>query len=308
MYRQVQTDTLGNLQSYSIYGDNSLFGTPAASSKSGNVTFNLVNILEAKMFEKNDTTGKPKKVKLIDNFSINTAYNIFADQFKWGLVAMNLRTTLMKNINISATSNFSLYATDSTGNAINKFLLSQNHRLMRLTNFNTGLDFSLSDLLKRNKDKTKTNNTNATNSSQNPNFGQSTYGMPNPDPQVQQPETPTSKDAYGYPVFNMPWTLNVRYSLSYTKLRSVLTQTLSFDGNVTITPKMSATFTSGYDFDAKQITYSNVGITRDLHCWTMSLNWVPIGTTQGWNFTIRVKASVLGDLKYERRKDFHDTY
>jgi hypothetical protein len=35
---------------------------------------------------------------------------------------------------------------------------------------------------------------------------------------------------------------------------------------------------------------------------------VPIGTTKGWNFTVRVKASVLGDLKYERRKDFHDTY
>jgi hypothetical protein len=27
-----------------------------------------------------------------------------------------------------------------------------------------------------------------------------------------------------------------------------------------------------------------------------------------WNFTIRVKAAVLADLKYERRKDFHDTY
>jgi hypothetical protein len=217
----------------------------------------------------------------------------------------------MKNINISATSNFSLYDTDEKGVAINKFLLVDKHRLMRLTDFNTGLDFSLSQLLSKNKDKAKTNTASTGIGSQNQNFGQSGYGMPQ-DAQVQQPENPgkSAYDKYGYPVFDMPWTLNVRYSLNYRKggLSNNLTQTLSFDGSVTITPKMSATFTSGYDFNAKQITYSNVGISRDLHCWTMNLNWVPIGTTKGWNFAIRVKASVLGDLKYERRKDFHDTY
>ncbi len=309
VYRQVQIDTLGTFSApYSIY-DGNIFGTPSLASKSGNVSFSLVNILEAKRFAKNDSTGKPEKVKLIDNFSINTAYNIFADQFKWGLVRMDMRTSLMKNINISASSSFSLYDTDSTGRAINKFLLLEKHRLMRLENFSAGVDFSLSQLLSKNKDKTKAG-ANTASKGLNQNFGQSDYGMPNQDTQTQQPVTPTNLDAYGYPIFNMPWQLNVRYSLAYqpSRLALNLTQTLSFDGSVTITPKMSAQFSSGYDFNAKQITYSNVSLSRDLHCWTMSLNWVPIGTTQGWNFTIRVKASVLGDLKYERRKDFHDTY
>jgi hypothetical protein len=71
---------------------------------------------------------------------------------------------------------------------------------------------------------------------------------------------------------------------------------------------MSMTYTSGYDFKGKQITMTQIGITRDLHCWQMNFNWVPNGSMKMWNFTIRVKASVLGDLKYERRKDFHDTY
>ena len=71
---------------------------------------------------------------------------------------------------------------------------------------------------------------------------------------------------------------------------------------------MSMTFTSGYDFKGKAITMTNLGMKRDLHCWEMNFNWVPIGYMKGWNFTIRVKASVLGDLKYDRRKDFHDTY
>ncbi len=80
------------------------------------------------------------------------------------------------------------------------------------------------------------------------------------------------------------------------------------NGSVTITKKMSATFTTGYDFTGKKITMTQIGISRDLHCWEMNVNWVPNGSMQMWNFTIRVKASVLGDLKYERKKDFHDTY
>jgi hypothetical protein len=71
---------------------------------------------------------------------------------------------------------------------------------------------------------------------------------------------------------------------------------------------MSVTFTSGYDFKGKTITMTSVGIRRDLHCWEMNLNWIPVGTMKGWNFTIRAKASVLSDLKYERRKDYHDSY
>jgi hypothetical protein len=27
-----------------------------------------------------------------------------------------------------------------------------------------------------------------------------------------------------------------------------------------------------------------------------------------WEFSIKVKAAVLADLKYERRKDYHDNY
>ena len=117
-------------------------------------------------------------------------------------------------------------------------------------------------------------------------------------------------DEYGYYVFDVPWTMNVRYNLNYSKpaFKSMLTQTLSVNGNVTLTKKMAITYTSGYDFRMKEITMTQIGITRDLHCWEMNFNWVPNGTMKMWNFTIRVKASILSDLKYERRKDFHDQY
>jgi hypothetical protein len=179
---------------------------------------------------------------------------------------------------------------------------------MKLTNFSAGLDFSLSDLLKK-KDKNTTNTTNPQNAGTQGTQG--SFGMPSQGTSIPQNNTTgVTKDAYGYPVFNVPWTLNMNYSLSYVNSfkKPVLSQTLSFNGNVAFTKKMSVTYTSGYDFTAKKITMTNIGVTRDLHCWEMNLNWIPNGTMQSWNFTIRVKASVLGDLKYERRKDFHDSY
>ncbi len=107
------------------YYEGNIYGTPSLAQKSGNFSFNLVNIVEAKIFERNDTTGKPKKIKLIDNFSMGTSYNIFADSLRWAPVSVQLRTTLFNNINISASSSFSLYGTNpTTGAPIGKFLIA----------------------------------------------------------------------------------------------------------------------------------------------------------------------------------------
>ncbi len=311
MYRNVQTDsadTESRRLKYSIY-DGNIFGTPSLSQKSGNISLGLVNIIEGKVFARNDTTGKPKKIKIIDNLGITTAYNIFADSMRWAPVAMQIRTTVFEKINLSASSNFSLYALDSKGAAIGKFEYTKTGKLMRLNNFNTGIDFSLSDLLKGNKDGKKPvpKNGSPGDAVNDGIAGQSSPNSPNGKPgQVGAPGT----DKYGYKSFDVPWSMNLSYSVNYyiSGFKSNVSQTLSCNGNVTITKKMTMTYTSGYDFKGKQVTMTQIGITRDLHCWDMVFNWVPNGTMQMWNFTLKVKASVLGDLKYERRKDFHDSY
>ena len=306
LYRQVQIDTTGNnFREYSIFEGN-IFGTPSLSGKSGSVSFGLTNIVEGKVFARNDTTGKPKKIKIIENFGINTSYNVFADSMKWAPVSMVIRTTLLEKISISANSSFSLYGIDSKGRPIGTFAFEQNRKLMRLTNFQTGLSFSLSDLLKGIGQKKTTSTTQDAANQQKLSDEEGLY----PNSSVQQNTSHGLNDEFGYPVFNVPWTLSLSYSFNYYKsgLNSDVNQTLSFNGNVSITKKMGITFTSGYDFKGKQITMTQIGMTRDLHCWEMSFNWIPNGSMKSWNFTLRVKASVLADLKYERRKDYHDTY
>ena len=307
MYRTVQTDTTGKTSEYSIFEGN-IFGTPSLSNRSGTVSFSLTNILEAKIFDKNDTTGKPKKVKLIDNFGITTAYNVFADSMRWAPLNMVMRTTLFDKINISANSSFSFYGTDSRGRQISTYYLNQTGKLLRLNNFSTSLDLSISELLAGKKGNKATS--------------QSTVGMPGeintnrelgqlPDPAAARPNQGSSLiDEYGYNIFDVPWSLSASYSLNYSKVPggSPIRQSLSFNGFVTLTKKMNVTYASGYDFAAREITMTNIGITRDLHCWEMMFNWIPNGSMQMWNFTIKVKSGVLEDLKYERRKDYHDVY
>jgi hypothetical protein len=312
MYRQVQTDTINPIySSYSVFEGN-IFGTPSLAQKSGNISFGLINIVEAKVFARNDTTGKAKKIKLIDNLSMTTAYNVFADSMRWAPISMQMRTTIMNNINLSANSSFSMYGTNSKGQTIGKFLFAQNNKLMRLTNFNASVDFSLTELFKKNKDKNKSTQGGAQNLGTQASTGvMGTANIPGSGNMAQNMGSVGAKDADGYSVFDIPWTLNISYNLSYVNsgIKPTLTQALSLNnGSVTITKKMSATFTTGYDFTGKKITMTQIGIMRDLHCWEMSLNWVPNGTMQSWSFLIRVKASVLGDLKYERRKDYHDSY
>jgi hypothetical protein len=121
-------------------------------------------------------------------------------------------------------------------------------------------------------------------------------------------------DPNSYIDFEIPWSLRVNYSLNYS--RSILTtttvkrhninQTLQFSGDVALSQAWKINFSSGYDIQNKAFTQTSVSLTRDLHCWTASLNWIPFGYFTSYNFTIRVKASVLQDLKLERRKPFFD--
>ena len=304
MYRQVQIDTSGRTRDYSIYEGN-LYQTPSLSKKSGNISFSLMNILEAKVFQRNDTTGKPQKMNLIDNFGITTSYNIFADSLRWSPVSMVMRTTLLKNINISANGNFTLYGVDRNGRQLKTYYFAQTKKLMRLNSFTVGMDFSLSDLLKGDKAKKEAN------TSQTPvRTGATEPGdiTTNPVPDAQGSNT--LYDEYGYTKFNVPWTMNINYSVNYYKpsKKSTFTQTMSVNGGVTLTNKMSMTYNTGYDFSNKAITMTQITVTRDLHCWDMNFSWIPNGYMKMWEFSIKVKAAVLADLKYERRKDYHDNY
>ena len=87
---------------------------------------------------------------------------------------------------------------------------------------------------------------------------------------------------------------------------SDVVQTISLRGDLNLTKNWKIAFTTGYDFEAKMMSYTSIDIYRDLHCWEMRFNWVPFGYYKSWNFTINVKAGMLQDLKYNMRNSYQD--
>ncbi len=307
MYKTVQYDTLGNTKEYSIY-EGSIYGTPSAGMRSGTVTFGLSNIVEAKVFAKNDTTGKPKKIKLIESLSLNTSYNIFSDSLNWTPVDMSFRTTLAENINFQASSTFNPYAIDDDGRTISQSAISQGQGLARMTRLNMSLDFDLGQLL-RGKERGSQQQAGGMGQ-QGAGSTPGAMGQDGAGPTGNLPLSKSNIDEYGYVMFDVPWSLRLAYNFNYSKpsFETNITQTMTLAGDVRLTPKTAITYNTGYDFKQSEITMTRVGISRDLHCWEMSFSWIPVGYMRSWNFTIRAKASMLQDLKYERRKDYHENY
>jgi len=298
-YRKVQMDSTGKERLYSIFQDGnyqSLYGTPP-SGKSGSLNFSLSNNLEMKVRSQKDTVTGTKKIMLIDNFTISTSYDIAKDSLRWAPISMNGHTTLFKNVQVYYSSVWDLYARDSLGSYINRYEWDVHHRILKFNN--NSWSFSLNYNLSSDKFKKKNQNVEKKPVSGTPEEIEAVNNFPS-----------------DYVDWNNNWSLNIAYSFRRTStyipakdnLKRDIIQTISFNGDVSITPKWKVTFNSGYDFEGGKVSYTSINVMRDLHCWEMRFNWIPIGGMKSWNFAINVKSSVLKDLKLTKKKDFRDSW
>lgn len=277
-----------------VYGSSTL-------GKAGSISFGLGNNLEMKVKSDKDTVER--KVMLLNNLSLSSSYNLMADSFKLAPVSMSANTNIldnMINVNLSATLDPYNYvrSADEEGRISERRVDSyawKGGSLGRLTNATLALNTNL------NPDMRKRENTTREKVAQS--------DIPEEDKQhiLQNPNA--------YVDFDIPWSLNISYNLNYRRpitrnaeriQPAQVVQTVQVSGDLSISEKWKVTYNTGYHFESKQFTQTNVGISRDLHCWHMNLTWVPFGRFQSYNFTIAVKASVLQDLKLERRRPFLD--
>lgn len=294
-YKSVQSDKEGNRTRYSIFGGDgtytSVYGAPP-DGKSGRVGFSFGNNLEMKVRSKSDTITGTKKVVLIESLSLGTSYDLAKDSLRWAPLTLNARTTLFKKLQVQYTASFDPYIADSSGYSLNQFEWDVNHRLFRREN--SSWNFSLSYSFGSGKKKSTSNQTT----------------LAAPANKIE--ETIGVVDSYIN--WNNSWNLSFSYNLRYNdfmvfpsqRMDNKLVQTLSFNGDINITPKWKVNATSGYDFESAKLSYTSISVYRDLHCWEMRFNWIPMGYLKSWNFYIKVKASVLQDLKLNRKKDFRD--
>ena len=93
-FKEVISDTLGNTQRYSILMMK-FIGPSAGEQRAASIS--IQNILETKLV-KRDTTGEvsEKKIKLIDNLSLNTSYNFAADSLQLSPLSASLSSSSLK--------------------------------------------------------------------------------------------------------------------------------------------------------------------------------------------------------------------
>jgi len=288
-YRSIDNDTnYTNPPVYSIF-EQSIYGSPPGQ-KSGNITFSISNNLELKVRNRKDTITGTKKIPLIDDLTIRCSYDVARDSLNWSPVTLSARSTIIKGLTVQYGSIWNLYARDSLGRSINTTEWEANHRLIRLDNttWDAGLSYSLTSEKVKGKKTTE---------------------------KGTEMERKDIIDYYDYYVdFDIPWSFSINYNFHFGKTYNSsakkrveqLTQTLNVNGQVNITPKWKITLNTGWDFVAGELSYTSVQVYRDLHCWEMSFGWIPKGGQQSWNFSINVKASILQDLKLNKKKDFRD--
>ncbi len=260
---------------YSVF-EGALYGGPP-NGKASMATFSLGNNLEMKVRSKKDTLSGMRKVVLIDNLTMAASYNAAADSLRWSMFTLSGRTRLFKNLDVRYAALFDPYITDTAGRRLNRTEWSENHRLLR-------------------------QNTGQWGASLNYMVNQATFSGKSND-------TTSAKGS------GISWSFQFAYTLQFLQDFQVnasepekLIQTLSFSGDIRLTPNWKLNFMSGYDFVNHDFSYTSVNIHRDLHCWEIVFNWIPYGPRKSYNMTIRVKSTILQDLKIEKKTDWRDYY
>ena len=297
---ETQIDTLGNRLRFNRF-ERSLFGG-MSEGRSGFVSFTLDNNLEMKVRDKKDTSeAAVRKVRIVDGFGLNGGYNLLADSFALSDFNLYFRSNVLEIFNVTASATISPYQQDAQGRRLRRFAweggsFSPGRFVNGFIAVNANFKSKPKDE-KKQKEKEKNIRENSGNADE---FNNQLNAI------QQNPAE--------YADFNIPWSLNLSYALNlsrqikpdYSGFTTLVTQSLNFNGDFNLTEKWKFQAQGSYDFVTNRIQYLTTSVSRDLHCWQMSINVTPVGIFRSFNISISPKSSILRDLRINRSRFFYN--
>ena len=298
-WQEVQVDEEGNTQYYDT-NLGGIYGGSPGRGESGSVNFSLNNSLEMKKLDVRDSTKtdeeqKYKKVKIIDNLSISSSYDLIRDSLNLAPFSIRARTTVA-GVSINMGTTLDPYMLDENYRKVHKYAWNERSGLGKLgrvtrANLSFGMNFN---------SKNKKGNENDGGDNQEETAGPSEEVLP-----------PIFDE---YVDFSIPWDFSFDYSLNYTGATSAsrpngrVTQSLGLRGNISITDKWQMSAMTNFDIQEGEFALTSFRLNRDLHCWNMSFNFVPFGYRKSYSFTISASSSMLQDLKIQKQQSHYDNF
>lgn len=303
-YSTIVNVTNGDTSRYRFsYYDGSIYGA-FGEGTFGGISFGLDNNLEAKVRSRKDTAnGGIKKIKLLDGFGFNGSYNFMADSFKLSTISIYLRSTLFEKINITAGATLDPYKVDAKGYRINEYAWKGGaFSLGRITSGNIAMSTSFQSKPKDDK-KAEEKKGSSFSNAQTP---------MTPEEELEQVQYARQNPAE-FADFNVPWSLNMSFSFSFSRnfksdysgWETTTNSNLNLGGDFNLTPKWKMGVNTYYDFNTSAIQSLTMYISREMHCWQMSINVTPVGLYRTFNITINPKSGLLRDLKINRTRYFY---
>ena len=306
-YQNVQINEEGDTRLYSRHANFSYSGAPLGESRS--MSFNIRSVLEAKILNKEDSTGDnpTKKISLLENIDLASSYNFAADSFALAPIRISARTSFFdRKLSVNMSSTLDPYATQPfiTTNgtpsirSINEYAWKNGQGIGTIRSASLNMNASINPSNAQNPAEVRDEITSE--------FMQQ-GGIMNEF--VESEINRIATDPSQYIDWDIPWNLSFGYVLSYSKQvtgRKNITQTISMNGDFSLSEKWKMTFNTGFDAQTKELTQTMISIARDLHCWQMNVSWIPFGRFTSYNIDIRVKSTILQDLKVSRRRSFFD--
>ena len=283
--------------------------SPPSGGRNASLSFSVANNLEAKVLKSQDPLAEepanPKdkfeKIKLLDQLNLSGSYNFLADSMRLSNISVSASTTIFGKLGLNANCSLDPYAINERGQRINTFNVIKTGRPARLTNASASLSYSINGDGKR-----KGNDGHGSqeqNSRGGGSSGHSDYARIYYHP-ITGEYIPGGWVYYLNP--EIPWSLSFNYNYSYSRSYQVANeqlqtqhrhiQTLSMSGQLRLTKAMNFNVNTGFDLTKMELSTTQISATYDLHCFAISVSWVPTGQWESWSFRIAAKASALSDL------------
>lgn len=283
---------------------NGVYGAPPKGERS-TLTLAINNLFEGKRI---DTTQKDgfSRFKIIDNISMSGSYNFAADSNQLSTIRSSFRTTVpifKRQLRVNIQMVHDPYYNDSS-----------NRRRSKMYWFDRPVNDKTGDLY--NQEEKKLARFQSMNSSFSLSINEKgkKKGEDGMEPGFIDPYGRYYywDELYYDVVYGSGWRVDLRYSLRVnnrfvkdpiTSLMvdsNVITQTFNPTIDLGLTDRWNLRIRTGYDFTQREIAYTRLTASRDLHCFEMRMDWVPFGRREMFLFTFRVKSSLLQDLKFKR--------